>query len=164
MPGDVTRLPRLVNVARGDRLLGNTRQAEDRDVFGSTFEQGRSRMCLSYAAALLRPLSPLGSEICNTEAQFLFVRRNHETEERRASFEVSSFPMDRWGSIANTMDRSWIDLAVFLILLLEWIHDRAEETEISYLERMLVLIFYIPLCTSLSSVPSLTFENVKSPK
>lgn len=24
MPGDVTKLPRFVNVARGDRLLGNT--------------------------------------------------------------------------------------------------------------------------------------------
>ncbi|CAD1469008.1 unnamed protein product [Heterotrigona itama] len=47
----------------------------------------RSRMCLSYAAALLRPLSPLGSEICNTEAQFLFVRRNRDTEECRVSFD-----------------------------------------------------------------------------
>lgn len=59
-------------------------------------------MCLSYAAALLRPLSPLGSEICNTEAQFLFVRGNHETEEYSVSFK-RSFPMDRWESIANTM-------------------------------------------------------------
>lgn len=54
-------------------------------------------MCLSYAAALLRPLSPLGSEICNTEAQ-IFIR----TWKPRDSFK-RSFPMDRWGSIANTM-------------------------------------------------------------